>query len=99
MKKWWEVYPIGTKEGDEEVKFFCALGRYEEKYRSIEDIANESGLEITRVEDIITKYAPSGMIINDTKDPNNWGYWERIGVKKEYIDILKEEHECRLKKK
>ena len=34
-KKWTEIYPYGTKEGDEESKFFRALARHNKfDYRS-----------------------------------------------------------------
>ena len=98
-KFWWEVYPQGTKEGDEESRFFCALARHPDfKYRSVENLAKESQLSKTRVEDIISKYVPPGMILNNPKDPDQWGYWERIGAKKTDKDLLEEDHENRLKK-
>jgi hypothetical protein len=100
LKCWWEVYPKGTKEGDEESRFFCALSRHPEfKYRSVEKLSEEAGLTPVRVDEIIAKYASAGMIFPNPKDPEQWGYWERVGTKKSAQDLLEEEHEVRTRKK
>jgi len=80
-KRWTELYPYGTKEGDEEAKFFRALARHNKfEYRSTGAIVKETGLSRERVEEIIDKY------VNKTKPPliyphstndEHWGYWER----------------------
>jgi hypothetical protein len=99
LKSWWEVYPHGTKEGDEESRFFCALARHPDfKYRSVEKLSEEAGLSKSRCEDIISKYHPAGMILQNPKDPDQWGYWERVGAKKSEKDLLEEDMENRLKK-
>ena len=99
LKPWYDVYPYGTKEGDEECRFFCAIARHPDfKYRSVEKLAEESRLSKSRVEEIITKYAPSGMVTQNPKEPDQWGYFERVGIKKSESDILDEEHNARLKK-
>jgi hypothetical protein len=98
-KCWWEVFPQGTRDGDEESRFFCALARHPDfKYRSVEKLSEEAQLSKSRVEDIISKYAPLGMILQNPKDPDQWGYWERVGAKKSDKDLLEEDHEMRLKK-
>ncbi len=98
-KFWWEVYPQGTKDGDEESRFFCALARHPDfKYRSVEKLSEEAQLSKSRVEEIISKYAPLGMIFQNPKDPDQWGYWERVGPKKEERHVLEEDHDNRLKK-
>lgn len=76
--KWVNVYPQGTKEGDEEQRFFIALAR-DKKYqwRSVSAIAKEANLTQERVEEIIRKYYKRGMVIQNPKNPDNWGYWER----------------------
>lgn len=100
LKKWWEVYPQGTKEGDEESRFFCALSRHPEyKWRSVDRLAEEAALPKVRIEEIIGKYAQEGMIYQNTKDPDQWGYWERVGEKKVEKDIIEEENGNRLNKK
>lgn len=100
MKSWWEIYPSGTKEGDEEVKFFIALARNpERKWRNISKLTEETNLSRERVEEIIAKYASLGIVYQNPKDPEQWGYWERTGVKKTDKDILDEDHESRLNKK
>ncbi len=80
-KKWTEVYPYGTKEGDEEAKVFRALARNPKyDYRSIAAIAKETKLSRVRVEEIIDKYAtkynPPLIYVHPTNE-ENWGYWER----------------------
>jgi len=99
-KCWWEVFPQGTRDGDEESRFFCAIARHPDfKYRSVEKLSEEAQLSKSRVEDIISKYAPLGMILQNPKDPDQWGYWERVGTKKAEKGILEEDHELRLKSK
>lgn len=100
LKCWWEVYPQGTKEGDEETRFFIALSRKPEfKYRSVEEIAAESGLSKVRVDELIQKYVSLGMISANPSDPEMWGYWERINKKdSKPKSIVEEDHDCRVKK-
>ncbi len=100
LKCWWEVFPQGTKEGDEESKFFCALARHPDyKWRSVEKLSEEAQLSKSRVEEIIAKYAVAGMVYQNPKEPDQWGYWERVGARKVDKDIVDEDNEIRLKKK
>ena len=79
--KWTNVYPQGSKEGDEESKFFIALGRNPKfKWRSVSAIAKETGLSQKRVEEIVAKYYTNGMVLQNPKNEDQWGYWERVGV-------------------
>jgi hypothetical protein len=81
LKKWWEVYPSGCQAGDEEKKFFVAIARHPQyKWRSVSAIAEETGLTKTRCEEIITKYATKGMLLVNDNNPDQWGYWERLGL-------------------
>jgi len=75
---WYDVYPQGTKEGSEEVKFFKALARSKFTWRSVAAIVKETGLSQKRVEEIITKYEAQGIIINNAKNENNYAYWELV---------------------
>jgi hypothetical protein len=78
-KKWTEVYPSGTKEGDEESRFFRVLARNPKyDWRSTAAIAKESNLSKKRVEEIILKYHKLGIIFQNPKNEDHWGYWERI---------------------
>lgn len=78
-KKWIDVYPQGTKDGDEEQRFFIALARHPEyKWRSTEILAKQSGLSEERVEKLILKYHKKGMIFQNPKNKEQWGYWERV---------------------
>lgn len=95
---WWSLFPQGTEEGDEESRFFCAIARNVNKWSSIPYLANESKLSESRIEEIIAKYAPIGVLLQNTKDPDEWGYWERVGSKKADKNILQEEHDTRFKK-
>lgn len=79
LKKWWEVYPKNTKAGDDEYKLFKTLARdpnYE--WRSVKILAEKSGLTKTRVEEILDKYHNAGMVFQNSKNPELWGYWERV---------------------
>ena len=102
LKKWTELYPHGTKEGDEELAFFISLAR-NQKYvwRSTSGIANDAGLSKERVEEIIDKYFRMNIIYQHPKNDDNWGYWERIPtdmLPKEYQSIAAKDHKARIKK-
>lgn len=78
-KKWTEVYPVGTREGDEESKFFKSLARNPKyEWRSTAALAKESGLTKKRVEEIIDKYFKLGIVFQSPKNEDHWGYWERV---------------------
>lgn len=80
-KKWHEVYPYGTKQGDEEAKIFRALSRHSKfDYRSISALEKSTGLERERIEEIIDKYATQydpPLIYAHPSQDDHWGYWER----------------------
>ncbi len=77
-KKWTETYPQGTKEGDEEQRFFIALGRHPEyKFRTVAALAKEANISKERVEQIIAKYVKRNMVLPNPKNEDGWGYWER----------------------
>lgn len=78
-RKWTEVYPYGTKEGDEEARFFRSLARNPKyDWRSTAAIAKESGLDQKRVEEIINKYLRLNMVFQSPSNEEHWGYWERV---------------------
>lgn len=80
-KKWTEVYPYGTKEGDEEAKVFRALARHAKyEFRSTGAIIKATGLSRERVEEIIDKYVNNfkpPLIYAHPSNEEHWGYWER----------------------
>jgi len=86
LKKWSQVYPQGTKDGDEEQKFFIGLNRQsglvrsKHDWRSTEALVKESGLTRKRVEEIITKYVKLGLVFPSPHREDHWGYWERDEV-------------------
>lgn len=99
--KWTDVYPQGTKTGDEEQGFFIALARNPKwEWRSVAAIAKESGLSKERVEEIIEKYWKKGLIFQNPKNEDQWGYWERVPemVPKSDGSITDKDHENRIKK-
>ena len=78
-KKWTDVYPVGSKEGDEEARFFKSLARNPKyEWRSTAALAKESGLSPKRVEEIIAKYIKLNMVFQNPKNEDHWGYWERV---------------------
>jgi len=100
-KKWVDVYPHGTKEGDEEFKFFNSLGRNKKfHWRSASGIAKETGLDPERVEEIIQKYYKKGMVFQNPKNDDQWGYWERVPqmLPEEHKSISKKDQDDRIKK-
>ena len=81
LKKWTEVYPQGTQEGNEEQRFFIALARNKKyDWRSIAAIAMESKLPKKRVEEILKKYHshPTCPVFHNSKNEDTWAYWERV---------------------
>lgn len=80
-KKWSEVYPYGTKEGDEEAKFFRALARHQKyDYRSIPQLIKVTGLSRERIEEIIDKYTNRynpPLVYAHPQNEDHWAYWER----------------------
>lgn len=104
--KWYEIYPHGTKEGNEELLFFKAISRHPKyEYRSIQALVKETGLDIERIEQIIDKYARKvnpPLLYQHPKHENHWGYWERCkpdaGIIQENL-VLKKDREKRIQKK
>jgi len=78
--KWYEVYPQGTPEGDQEQKFFTSLARSQWDWRTTAALARETGLPVTDIEAIIEKYRPLGLVIQHPDHADQWGYWERVGT-------------------
>ena len=80
-KKWHEVYPYGTKEGDEEAKVFKALSRHTKyDFRSTGALQKATGISQQRIEEIIDKYVNHfnpPLILVHPKNEDHWGYWER----------------------
>jgi hypothetical protein len=77
--KWVNVYPQGTKEGDEEQLLFICLARNPKyEWRSVATIAKETGLSKERVEEILSKYYKRGMVFQSSKNDDLWAYWERV---------------------
>lgn len=77
--KWYQVYPLGTKEGDEEARLFRVLARNPKyEWRSTGALAKESKLAKERVEQILNKYYKKGMVFQNPSSEDQWGYWERV---------------------
>lgn len=101
-KKWTEIYPYGTKEGDDEAKFFRALGRHKKyDYRSISALVKKTGLSRERVEDIIDKYANKiqpPLVYPHPTNEDHWAYWERCPeqVEKDERNLSKKDQDDRV---
>ena len=77
-QNWYDIYPRGSKEGDEEEKVFISLSRRVWTWRSIGAISKESGLPKERVEEILYKYYKKGLVFQNPKNEDQWGYWDRV---------------------
>lgn len=99
-KKWVDVYPHGTQEGDEELKFFISIARSKYTWRTVAGIAKETGLTRLRVEEIISKYLKKGMVYQDPNNEDQWGYWERVPdmIPKKQKTVSQKDHADRLDK-
>lgn len=99
LKTWTEIYPQGCKEGDEEQGFFIALSRHPKwTWRSVSQLAKESGLSKQRIEEIIQKYYKKGMIFQSPTNDDMWGYWENHPdmIPSEKMSATKEDHKNRI---
>jgi hypothetical protein len=100
-KKWTEVYPQGTPEGDEEARFFRSLARHPKyDWRSTAALAKESGLPQKRVEEIISKYLKRNIVFQSSSNEEHWGYWERVPhmVPDEYMTASDSDKDRRIRR-
>jgi hypothetical protein len=102
MPNWYEIYPQGTPEGEEEKKFFLSLIRNKKykNWRSVSAISKESGLTEEKIEQIIFKYHKIGLIIQSPANSEFWGYYYNNleDVKEDPISVIEEERKKILKK-
>jgi hypothetical protein len=103
-KKWTEVYPYGSQEGDEEANFFKALARNRKvDYSSTAQLVKATGLSQARIEEIIDKYVnkvkPPLVYAHPTQE-DHWGYWERCPdrLEEEKRDIARKDKDQRVDK-
>lgn len=103
-KKWHEVYPYGTKAGNEEALVFRSLSRHAKfDWRSTGAIVKATGLTRERVEEIVDKYvnkiSPPLIYAHPTNE-DHWGYWERVPevLKKDDRSISKKDKDNRVDK-
>lgn len=103
-KKWHEVYPYGSKAGDEEAKVFRALSRNKKvDFRSTAAVVKATGLSRERVEEIIDKYATKvqpPLIYAHPTNEDHWGYWEKVPemLKKDDRGIAQKDRDSRIDK-
>ena len=103
LKKWTDVYPQGTDEGDQEQAFFIALARNSKwQWRSTAALAKESVLTQKRVEEIINKYVKRNMVFKNPNNDDQWAYWERVPeMLRSIIDdvsLVQRDHNMRIRK-
>jgi hypothetical protein len=90
--KWWEVY-----QGDDEARLFRALARDENHdWRTTQGLAKAAKLSQQRVEEIIKKYLPTGVVKNHPEDQNKWQYWERSKPKSAKGSVAEENKKKRI---
>lgn len=97
--KWTQVYPHGTKEGDEEQGVFVCLCRSKKwKFRSLAQIAKEAGISKERAEEILYKYWQKNMVFQNPLNEDQWAYWESVPdmVPEEEASITDLDHEDRI---
>lgn len=100
-QKWVDVYPQGSKAGDEEQAFFISIARHPKwTFRSSDQIAKETGLSKERVEELIQKYFKKGMVFQNPSNEDMWGYWERNTdlLPEEEESLTKSDHDERIEK-
>lgn len=96
---WYDVYPQGCKQGDEEQAFFIALIRNPKwTFRSTAQLAKECNLTKDRIEQLIEKYYKKGMVFQNPANEDQWGYWERNPqlLPKQEDDLVDADHKDRM---
>lgn len=99
--KWEDIYPQGSKQGDEEQAFFIALARNAKwQWRSTAQLAKEAKLTRERVDEILAKYWKKGMVFQSPTNEDHWGYWVRVPemLPKEEDSITERDHKDRISK-
>ena len=99
-RPWSDVYPQGTKEGDEEQAFFTALSRNKEVWPTTDALAHQTGLSKQRIDEIINKYIRRNMVFQHERHDNKWAYWERVPdrVVDDPISLKDKDHKDRINK-
>lgn len=89
MPEWYEIYPQGTPEGEEEKNFFISLARNKKykQWRSASAISKETNISQQRVEEIIFKYNKMGIVIQNPSNSDFWGYYHNN------LDVVPEERD------
>lgn len=101
LDKWTNLYPQGTKEGDEEQKLFVSLARhFKWPWRSLSALHKETGLSKERIEQILLKYQKQGIVFQSPTNVDYYGYWERVPemLVKDNGTIVNNEQNDRIKK-
>lgn len=100
MKKWYNIYPKGTPEGEIEEKIFKALTRSKKwKFRSISGMSKELKIKEEIIEEIVLKYSELGIMVQNPQNDLQWGYWEICGIeKKKSCSVQEYDYRIRLKK-
>jgi hypothetical protein len=100
---WYDVYPHGTQQGDNEQKIFICLARNPQKWawRSLSALEKETGLSKDKIEKILYKYLNKGLVFQNPKNEEQWGYWSNVPemLNKNLKSISNEDKEKRLKSK
>mgnify|MGYP006275009865 CR=1 FL=1 len=103
MPEWYEIYPQGTPEGEEEKKFFISLARNKKykQWRSVSAISKEINISEERIEQIIFKYNKIGLVIQNPSNSEFWGYYHNnlSEIPEERKSVIIEERKKLLNKK
>ena len=73
--EWYDVY---DSRDDDEYKVFQELvSNPKFDMRSIEQLSKQLYISVEKIEKIFLKYQKKNIILQDTSNPNLWGYWKR----------------------
>ena len=79
LPKWYELVDNTKPEGEIESKIFIALCRNPKwSWRSVSALAKETGLENIIVEEVLYKYYKIGIVLQHTRNTDQWSYWENV---------------------
>ena len=79
IPKWYDLVDNTKPEGEVESKIFIALSRNPKwSWRSVSALAKETGLENITVEEVLYKYYKVGIVLQHTRNNDQWAYWENL---------------------
>ncbi len=89
-QKWYNVYA-----NNDELIFFRELARGNHEWRTTRGLVKKTHLTKSKIEHIVAKYIPTGIVQQHSKEPDKFRYWERVTKKKKKKGSIAEDDKKR----